>query len=148
MAQLRLVRCMAAYHVHRPVLAVIFGLMVIAAGCASASFASQPPVLSQKQAAGMVVFAPKPEYPQALRRQRLCGRGVFLLNVSPQTGEVTSIKIEKRTGYQGLDVAALKALIKWRFKPHSVTRVHIPVTFVSGVDSIRKTVLDATFPDI
>jgi len=77
------------------------------------------------------------------RRQRLCGKGVFLLNINAKTGEVTSIKIERRTGYQVLDVAALKALMKWRFKPHSVTKVHIPV-----VDSIRTTVLDEMFPDI
>src|SRR5437016_3834441 len=39
----------------------------------------------------------------------------FSLNVNAETGHVTSIKIERRTGYQVLDVAALKALINWRF---------------------------------
>jgi TonB family protein len=146
-AYLRLVRCMATYHVHRSVFASIFSSTVIAA-CASVSFATQPPVLTQEQAAGLVVFAPKPEYPQAARRQRLCGKGVFLLNVNAKTGQVTSIKIERRTGHQVLDVAALKTLINWRFKPHSVTKVRIPVIFVDGVNSIRTTVLKDMFPDI
>ena len=139
---------MAPNHVHRTVLAAIFGSMVIAAVCVSPSFAAQPAAPTQEQAAELVVFAPKPEYPQAARRQRLCGKGVFLLNVDVKTGQVRSIKIERRTGYQVLDVAALKALIQWRFKPHSITKVHIPVIFVDGVNSIRTTVLNDMFPDI
>jgi TonB family protein len=138
---------MAAYHLHRPVLAALFGLMIIAA-FASASSASPRPHFTQEQLAQVLVFAPKPEYPQAARRQRLCGKGVFLLNVNAKTGQVTSIKVERRTGYQVLDVAALKALIKWRFKPYSITKVHIPVIFVDGVNSIRTTVLNDMFPDI
>ncbi len=133
---------------HRSVFAAIFGSAIIAVACASVSFATQPPVLTQEQVARLAVFAPKPKYPQAARRQRLCGKGVFLLNVNAKTGQVTSIKIERRTGYQILDVAALKALINWRFKPHSVTKVHIPVIFVDGVNSIRTTVLKDMFPDI
>ena len=96
----------------------------------------------------MAVFTPKPEFPEAMRRQRVRAKGVFVLNVDAKTGQVTSIKIERRTGYQALDVAALKALINWRFKPGSVTKVRIPVTFVDGVDSIRTTVLEEMFPDI
>jgi TonB family protein len=139
---------MAAYHVHRAAFAVILSAAIILAAYPSASFAAQPPVLTWKQAARLAVFTPKPEYPQAARRQRLCGKGVFLLNINAKTGQVTSIKIERRTGYQVLDVAALKALMNWRFHPHCVSNVRIPVIFVSGVDSIRTTVLNEMFPDI
>ena len=137
---------MAAYHVHRPVLAAILGSTIIAAACASASFASQPPVLTQEQVARLAVFTPKLEFPEAMRRQRVRATGVFVLNVDAKTGQVTSIKIERRTGYQVLDVAALNALIKWRFKPHSVTKVRIPVIFAGGVDSIRTTELKKNVP--
>ena len=133
---------------HRLVLAAISGSTIIAAACANASFAGQTPVLTQEQAARLAVFTPKPEFPEAMRRQRVRAKGVFALNVDAKTGQVTSIKIERRTGYQVLDVAALNALIKWRFKPHSVTKVHIPVLFVGGVDSIRTTELKKMFPDI
>jgi TonB family protein len=139
---------MATYHLHRPVLAAILSSTIIAAACASTSFASQPPVLTQEQAARLAVFTPKPEFPETMRRQRIRAKGVFALNVDAKTGQVTSIKIERRTGYQVLDVAALNALIKWRFKPHSVTKVHIPVIFAGGVDSIRTTELKKMFPDI
>jgi TonB family protein len=139
---------MAPNHVHRTVLAAIFGSMVIAAVCVSPSFAAQPAAPAQEQAARLAVFTPKPEFPEALRRQRVRTKGVFALNVDAKTGQVTSIKIERRTGYQVLDVAALNALIKWRFKPHSVTKVRIPVIFAGGVDSIRTTELKKMFPDI
>jgi TonB family protein len=129
------------------VLAAIFSSTIIAATCASASFATQPPVVTPEQAARLAVFAPKPQYPEAARLRRQEGKGVFLLNVNAKTGQVTSIKIEKRTGYQLLDVAALKALINWRFKPHSVTKVHVPVTFFLATDTIRTTVIKERFPD-
>ena len=139
---------MAACHVHRPVLTAIFGSTIIAAACASASFASEPPILTQEQAARLAVFTPKPDFPEAMRRKRLSAKGIFVLNINAKTGQVTSIKIERRTGYQLLDVAALNALIKWRFKPNAVTKVRIPVIFVGGVDSIRTTELKKKFPDI
>ena len=133
---------------HRSVLMAIFGSTIIVAACASVSLAGEPPVLTQEQASRLAVFTPKPEFPDAMRRKRVRAKGVFVLNISFKTGQVTSIKMERRTGYQVLDVAALNALIKWRFKPHSVTKVRIPVTFVGGVDSIRTTELKKMFPDI
>ena len=132
---------------HRPVLTAIFGSTIIAAACATASFATQPPVLTQEQAAGLAVFTPKPQYPEAARLRRQEGKGVFVLNVNAKTGQVTSIKIEKRTGYQLLDVTALKTLVNWRFKPYSVTKVRVPVIFFLAKDTIRTTVIKERFPD-
>jgi TonB family protein len=138
---------MAAVYGYRPALTAIFGSTVLAAVCTTASFATEPPVLTQEQAARLAVFAPKPQYPEAARLRRQEGKGVFLLNVNAKTGQVTSIKIEKTTGYQLLDVAALKTLIKWRFKPYSVAKAHVPVTFFLARDSIRTTVIKERFPD-
>jgi hypothetical protein len=89
---------MAAYHVHRLVFAAISGSTIIAAACASASFAGQPPVLTQEQAARLALLTPKPEFPEPMRRQRVRAKGVFALNVDAKTGQVTSIKIERRNG--------------------------------------------------
>ncbi len=86
--------------------------------------------LNAEQAKQLVLYAPKPEYPVRARRNYKTGAGVFLLNVDDQKGVVTSIKIEKTTGLWSLDASCLKAFVKWRFKPHTVTKVRIPVTFV------------------
>ena len=124
----------------RSLLAAIVSTLMIAA-FSGVSFGAQPPVLTVEQAA---VFTPKPKYPEAARRQRLMGKGIFLLNVNAKTGKVTSIKVEERTGYELLDVAALKTLIKWRFKPNTFTRVHVPVLF--GMNSYRTAELHEMFP--
>ena len=55
---------------------------------------------------------------------------MFLLNVDQETGLVASIKIERTTGLSSLDVSCLKALIRWRFKPHTLIKIHVPVRFV------------------
>ena len=125
----------------RSLLAAIVSSMMMIAACSGVSFGAQPPVLTVGQAA---MFTPKPKYPEAARRQRLMGKGIFLLSVNAKTGQVTSIKVEKRTGYELLDVAALKALIKWRFKPNTFTRVHVPVLF--GLNSYRTAELHQMFP--
>ena len=119
---------------------IISSIMMIAAS-SGVSFGAQPPVLTVEQAA---MFTPKPKYPEAARRKRLMGKGIFLLNVNAKTGQVTSITVEKRTGYDLLDVAALQALIKWRFKPNTFTRVHVPVLF--GMNSYRTAELHQMFP--
>jgi TonB family protein len=77
-----------------------------------------------------VVSAPKPRYPSRAWREYKTGAGSFLLNIDDEKGVVTSIKIEKTTGLWSLDVACLKALINWRFKPHTLTKVRVPVRFV------------------
>ena len=65
------------------------------------------------------------------------------MNVNAKTGQVTSIKIEKGTDNELLDVACLKAFITWRFKPNTVTKARVPVTFLIG--GYRKTELEQLF---
>jgi TonB family protein len=111
----------------KPHLLLLCGLIVLTGRdclCADA------PTLTAEQIKQSVLFAPKPYFPSRARREYKTGAGVFLLNVNPETGLVASIKIEKTTGLWSLDVSCLKTLIKWRFKPHTLTRVHVPVRFV------------------
>ena len=49
--------------------------------------------------------------------------------VDPETGLVTSVQIEKSTGWGILDASCLKTFKRWRFKPHTVRKLHIPVIF-------------------
>jgi TonB family protein len=111
----------------KPHLLLLCGLVVLTGRdglCADAR------TLNVEQIKQFVLFAPKPYYPSRARREYKTGAGTFLLNVNPETGLVASIKIEKTTGLWSLDVSCLETFIKWRFKPHTLTKVHIPVWFV------------------
>jgi outer membrane biosynthesis protein TonB len=87
---------------------------------------AEPPTLNAEQLKQVVLFAPKPYFPSRARREYKTGSGIFLLNVNPETGLVASIKIEKTTGLWNFDVSCLKTFIKWRFKPHTLTKVRVP----------------------
>ena len=91
---------------------------------------TEPPTLNAEQLKQVVLFAPKPYFPNRARREYKTGAGVFLLNVNPETGLVASIKIEKTTGLWSFDVSCLKTFMKWRFKPHTLTKARVPVRFV------------------
>src|SRR2546429_3126658 len=108
-------------------LLLLCGLVVLAGrDCLSA----EAPTLNAEQIKRFVLFAPKPYYSSRARREYKTGAGIFLLNVDQETGAVTSIKIEQTTGRWSLDASCVKTLIKWRFKPHTLTKVHVPVRFV------------------
>jgi TonB family protein len=63
------------------------------------------------------------------KRRGLTGSGVYVLHVDPKNGSVSSVAVEKSTGHQILDNAAVTTFSNLRFKPHGVLRVKIPVTF-------------------
>jgi TonB family protein len=72
----------------------------------------------------------RPDYPYEARNASMQGSGVFILNINEKTGVIESIRIKKSTGYRILDLAAMKAFITYRFKPHTPTKVWIPVSFL------------------
>src|SRR5262249_54184889 len=90
----------------------------------NAAGGAKAPTLSAEQLKQVVLFAPKPYFPTRARREYKTGAGLFLLNINPETGLVASIKIEKTTRLWSFDVSCLKTFIKWRFKPHTVYKVH------------------------
>ncbi|MFL6518903.1 MAG: TonB family protein [Chthoniobacterales bacterium] len=61
--------------------------------------------------------------------RKLTGVGIFDLRIDPATGETTGIRIVKSTGHSELDASALKALIRWRFKPGTLVRAVFPYMF-------------------
>jgi hypothetical protein len=101
------------------------------------SLNAEPPTLNAEQLKQVVLFAPKPYFPRRAAKEYRTGAGLFLLDVNPETGRVGSIKIERTTGLWSLDVSCLKTLIRWRFKPHTVTKVHVPVDFVSADGKLK-----------
>jgi protein TonB len=59
---------------------------------------------------------PKPEYPREARRNGQEGMVMLLVEVLPN-GDARKVSIEKSSGHELLDNAAVKAVRKWRFVP-------------------------------
>src|SRR5436309_2391375 len=69
-----------------------------------------------------------PSYPYLARVNAFDGQGFFRLRIDPESGRVSSVEIVKTTTRKMLDDCAIKAFLKWRFRPHSAKAVIIPVT--------------------
>ena len=61
-------------------------------------------------------YNPKPAYPRTARRRGQEGTVLLLVEVLA-TGRVSRIEIEKSSGYELLDGAAVETVRKWRFVP-------------------------------
>jgi TonB family protein len=84
---------------------------------------------SLRSVKAMVAYAPRPVYPYEARRQRVTGSGVALLTVDQTFGTVTDVLMAQSCGNAILDNSTLDALRRWRFKPGSAARVHVPITY-------------------
>lgn len=73
--------------------------------------------------------APRLEYPYEARRQRITGSGIAALTVEPVSGSVTNVIMEVSTGSPVLDNAAVTGFRRWRFKPGTVSKVKLPITY-------------------
>jgi protein TonB len=76
-----------------------------------------------------VAYAPRPVYPYEARRQRVTGSGVALLAIDQTSGTVTDLLMAQSCGNAFLDNSTLDALRRWRFKPGSVNKVQVPITY-------------------
>src|SRR5437773_6728733 len=79
------------------------------------------------------VYTPKPVYRPEWAKQGLTGKGVVLVNIDKQTGNVTGARMLTSTGNQQLDGAALQAYSQWRFDPRTVavSQLKIPIEFAT-----------------
>jgi len=76
-----------------------------------------------------VTYAPRPIYPYDARLQRITGSGIALLAVDSVDGNVVDVRMVQSCGSVILDNATLDALRRWHFKPGSVERVQVPITY-------------------
>ena len=92
----------------------------------SASPVSQPPP-------PRAIYTPKPVYRAEWVKQGLTGKGVVLVTIDKQTGNVTGARMLASTGNQQLDGAALQAYSQWRFDPRTVavSQLKIPIEFAN-----------------
>jgi len=77
----------------------------------------------------LAIYAPRPEYPYEARRQRTTGSGSVVLLINSLTGSVTDARMEQSTGSIVLDNSTVSTLQRWRFKPGTVTKVQVPITY-------------------
>ena len=77
----------------------------------------------------LATYAPRPVYPYEARRQRIIGSGIALLTVDSLDGHVVDLRMVKSCGSVILDNATLDAFRRWHFKPASVERVQVPITY-------------------
>ncbi len=84
-------------------------------------------------AAPKAVFTPKPEYRPEWAKQGLTGKGVVLVTIDKQTGNVIGAQMLQSTGNKQLDGSALEAYSRWRFDPGTVTvaQLKIPIEFAN-----------------
>jgi len=75
-----------------------------------------------------MIFKPRIQYPYEARRSKITGSGTIVVSVAPD-GSVTSASMGASTGSPILDNAATSAFRSARFKPGTVPRVRIPITF-------------------
>ena len=106
-----------------PALAVTF-VSVSSLHAQSGSPVRQPPP-------PRAIYTPQPVYRAEWAKQRLTGKGVVLVNIDKQTGNVTGARMLTSTGNQQLDGAALQAYSQWRFDPGTVavSQLKIPIEF-------------------
>lgn len=75
-----------------------------------------------------MVYKPRIEYPYEARRSKITGSGTIVVSVGAD-GSVTEASMGASTGSPILDNAATSAFRRARFKPGTVPRVRIPITF-------------------
>jgi len=81
------------------------------------------------QAKASAISAPRPDYPYEARSRKITGSGVCVVTVDAASGSVTDATMAQSIGNPILDNAAVSAFRRWRFKPGTVSKVKIPITF-------------------
>src|SRR5438067_11197882 len=79
------------------------------------------------------IYTPKPVYRAEWAKQGRAGKGVVLVTIDKQTGNVTGARMLTSTGNPQLDGAALQAYSQWRFEPRTVavSQLQIPIEFAN-----------------
>jgi protein TonB len=90
---------------------------------------SGPKTMSISGAKALAISAPRPEYPYEARSRHIMGSGVCVVDVDVSSGNVTDASMAQSIGNPILDNAAVSAFRRWRFKPGTVSKVKIPITF-------------------
>jgi TonB family protein len=83
-----------------------------------------------------VYYAPRPDYPELARKQRLEGSALAEIHIKPD-GSVRSVNMLRSTGQKILDETAMRGFSRWRFRPHSLKVVRVPIQYTMSLSSVR-----------
>ena len=117
-----------------PICEIVLILLLIHAPMRRSFPADEPRQVGSEKA--LAIYAPRPEYPYEARERRIAGAGEAVLAVDLNTGVVTKAEMARSTGSPILDNAALAAFRQWQFKPGTVWKVRIPITFTMRAPSL------------
>jgi TonB family protein len=95
----------------------------------AAASISEPVPVSLSVAQSMAITAPLPEYTYEMKRRNLAGSGICVVTVDPATGTVTNATMFQSTGNPLLDKLTMQTFKNWRFKPGTVSRVRLPISY-------------------
>jgi TonB family protein len=84
---------------------------------------------AEKSQKAALIFKTQIGYPVEARERRMEGSGTYRLDIDKR-GYVTSVRVGASSGHKLLDQAAIKGLLKCRFKAGTVPLVRIPVTWL------------------
>jgi TonB family protein len=90
---------------------------------------SKPATMSISGAKALATYSPKPPYPYEARSRHLTGSGVCVLSVDTASGSVTEASMAQSIGNAILDNAATSTFRQWKFRPGTVSKVKVPITF-------------------
>ena len=108
-----------------------FAVIFIAAFVSVCSLHAQTGTPATGQQPPKAIYTPKPVYRPEWAKQGLTGKGLVLVTINQQTGNVTGARMLQSTGNKQLDGAALEAYSQWRFQPGTGSQVKIPIEFAS-----------------
>jgi len=110
---------------------VLFLLVVTLVSVCSLQAQSASPV--RQPPPPRAIYTPKPVYRPEWAKQGLTGKGVVLVTIDKQTGNVTGARMVTSTWNSQLDGAALQAYSQWRFDPRTVVvpQLKIPIEFAT-----------------
>ena len=87
-----------------------------------------PGMMSMSSAKALAVSRPQPPYPYEARAHHITGSGVCVVTVGPD-GSVTDATMAQSIGNNLLDQSAVSTFRRWKFRPGTVSKVKIPITF-------------------
>ena len=108
-----------------------FALVLVLALFSVCSLHAQTGTPATAQQPPKAIYTPQPVYRPEWAKQGLTGKGVVLVTIDQQTGNVTGARMLQSTGNKQLDGAALEAYSQWRFQPGTGSQVKIPIEFAT-----------------
>jgi len=109
------------------------GFLVVVALISVSWVYAQSPAVVRQPPPPRAIYTPKPIYRPEWAKQGLTGKGIVLVTIDKQRGNVTGARMVTSTGNSQLDGAALQAYSQWRFDPRTVVvpQLKIPIEFAT-----------------